>query len=38
MQEMDVIIDACDGFHAKSKNEALKAELLPFDKFTERIM
>ena len=30
MQEMDVIIDACDGFHAKSKNEALKAELLPF--------
>lgn len=30
MQEMDVIIKACDGFHAKSKNEALKSELLPF--------
>lgn len=28
--EMDVIINACDGFHAKSKNEALKEELLPF--------
>lgn len=28
--EMDVIIDACDGFHAKSKNESLKEELLPF--------
>lgn len=28
--EMDVIIDACDGFHANSKNENLKEELLPF--------
>ena len=28
--EMDVIIDACDGFQAKSKNENLKEELLPF--------
>lgn len=28
--EMDVIINACDGFHEKSQNEALKEELLPF--------
>ena len=28
--EMTTIIEACDGFHAKSKNEAMKAEILPF--------
>ena len=28
--EMNVIIDACDGFHANSKNENLKKELLSF--------
>ncbi len=27
---MTTIIEACDGFHAKSKNEAMKAEILPF--------
>lgn len=28
--EMDVIINACDGFHAKSTNEEMKEDLLPF--------
>ena len=28
--EMDIIIEACEQFHAKSKNENLKDELLPF--------
>ena len=27
---MNTIINACDGFHEKSKNAALKEELLPF--------
>ena len=30
INEMNIIIDACDGFHANSKNENLKEELLPF--------
>lgn len=28
--EMTTIIEACDGFHAKSMNDAMKAEILPF--------
>lgn len=30
INEMDIIINACDGVHANSKNEKLKADLLPF--------
>ena len=30
INEMDTIINACDGFHANSKNNNLKDELLPF--------
>lgn len=30
MDEMDVIISACDGFHANSRNENLKDEIKPF--------
>lgn len=30
INEMNTIINACDGFHEKSTNEALKEELLPF--------
>ncbi len=30
LSELEIIIKACDDFHAKSTNEALKDELLPF--------
>lgn len=30
MDEMDVIISACDGFHVNSRNENLKEEIKPF--------
>ena len=30
INEMNIIINACDNFHANSKNEDLKDELLPF--------
>lgn len=30
IREFEIIVDACDGLHAKSKNEELKKDLAPF--------